>query len=195
LLSLNLALPDPFPNAFQSFPTHSYCEINTDKMWNQNELAAIDMSKLHNKARTLTRYAKDAPRPLWCGKEQQPPNQFDRWAWDRGYGMQWGFDGYGDEDSQAGENVDLLVVLQQKTARLLLECQCALAGVEPPVQVEDGYGEYRAFGGLQESECTWIDVLTRDADDGWSGAQTYTGRSDSEEDGDELSIIEMYTSS
>ena len=109
--------------------------------------------------------------------------------------MQWGFDGYGDEDSQSDEHMDLLVVLQQKTARLLLECQCALLGVEPPVQVEGRYGEHRAYGSQQESECTWIEALTQDEGCGWTATQAYAGRSGSEEDGDELSIIEMYTSS
>jgi len=106
--------------------------------------------------------------------------------------MQWGFDGYGDEDSQAGEDADMLVVLQQKTARLLLECQCALLGIEPPLQNEAGYPKH---GGQQESECTWIEALTQDEGYGWTVPRSDAGRSDSEEDEDELSIIGMYTSS
>jgi hypothetical protein len=153
------------------------------------------MTRIHNKARTLTRYAKDAPRPLWCGEEQQSPRHVENWAgWDRGYGMQWGFDGYGDEDSQAGEDIDMLVVLQQKTARLLLECQCALLGIEPPLQNESGWVE---FGSQheQESECTWIDALTRDVGDERQVTQCDVRRGGAEEDDYELSIIEMYTSS
>jgi len=153
------------------------------------------MSKIHNKARTLTRYAKDAPRPLWYGEEQLFSRQAENWAgWDRGYGMQWGFDGYGDEDEETCENVDMLVVLQQKTARLLLECQCALVGIEPPLQVEGGFAEY---GSQQEEnlECTWIDVLTRTGDDGWAAAHCDISRGRAEEEDEELSIIEMYTSS
>ena len=112
-----------------------------------------------------------------------------------GYGIQWGFDGYGDEDSHFGEDLDMLVVLQQKTARLLLECQCALLGVKPPEQSEGELVEYRAYGSQQESERTWIDVLTRDVDDGWAGRQCDVRQSGAEEDDEELSIIEMYTSS
>jgi len=109
--------------------------------------------------------------------------------------MRWGFDGYGDEDSQSREDLDMLVVLQQKTALLLLECQCALLGIEPPEQSGGELVEYRAYGSQQESECTWIEALTHDEGCRWTVPQSDVVRSDSEEDEDELSLIEMYTSS
>jgi len=102
--------------------------------------------------------------------------------------MRWGFDGYGDEDSQADEEATLLV-LQQKTARLLHECQCALLGIEPPLQMVSGYREY---GSQHELECTWIESVNRHEDYRWTVPQSDPGLSGSEED--ELSIIDMYTS-
>jgi len=72
----------------------------------------------------LTRYAIDAPRPLkWCNRKKvRFEDEVDLCrGWDHGYGVQWGFDGYG-EQVKTNDGTYLLD-MSRKVLELLDQCK------------------------------------------------------------------------